>query len=126
MTDEWKAWIEADPILSRRGDRVIVRLDSHPGRRQRKHEVQIHKRETGWELAARGSPDGADDLRGSEAWLRNRTMNIAYFVIDDSGMWVCGWVPYAGATADEFNYVLRQVAVEADRFEFLATGADAI
>ena len=124
MTDDWHAWTGKDPLLTRRGNRITVRFDPHPVRGRRKHEVQVISHEYGWELRSRCTPYAGDDLSGSEAWLRNRTMNVAYFVITEDGMWVSGWVPLAGATPLEFLYVLRQVAAEADRFEFLKTGAD--
>ncbi len=125
MTDEWNAWTDDDPLLTRRGNRVIVSFDPHPVRGRRKHEVEVIPRESGWELRSR-CPRGFDDLSGRAAWSRNRTMNVAYFVLTEDGMWVCGWVPRPGATPFEFLYVLRQVAVEADRFEFLSTGADTL
>jgi hypothetical protein len=126
MNDDLKAWIDQDPRLARRGNRVIVRFDPHPVRGRRKHEVEVIAHEFGWELSSRSTPHAAYDLSGSEAWLRNRTMNVAHFVITEEGMWISGWVPGAGATPDEFIYVLGQVAAEADRFEFLSTGADTL
>jgi hypothetical protein len=126
MTDEWNAWTDQDHLLTRRGNRVVVRFDPHPVRGRRKHEVEVIPHEYGWELSSRCTPNAVDELSGSEAWLRNRTMNVAHFVITEDGMWVSGWVPRAGATPHEFLYVLRQVAAEADRFEFLSTGADTL
>ena len=126
MTDDWHGWTDEDPLLTRRGNRVTVRFDPHPVGGRRKQEVEVISHEFGWELSSRSTPHAGDDLSGSEAWLRNRTMNVAYFVITEEGMWVSGWVPLAGATSLEFLYVLRQVAAEADRFEFLSTGADTL
>ena len=58
-------------------------------------------------------------------WRYNRAAQLVNFRIDTRGR-VCaeGWVPKAGLTAEEFQLVLRRVADESDRFEFMLTGKD--
>ena len=60
-----------------------------------------------------------------DTWLRNRAINLVGFRIDERDRLVSeAWVPKAGLTADEFQFHLRAVAVEADRYEYALTGRD--
>lgn len=58
-------------------------------------------------------------------WRHNRAAQLVSFRIDTHDrVYAQGWVPKAGVTAEEFQLVLRRVAVESDRLEFLLTGRD--
>lgn len=55
----------------------------------------------------------------------NRVAQLVSFRVDARGRVVAsGWISKAGVTATEFLLVLRRVAVESDRLEFLLTGKD--
>lgn len=58
-------------------------------------------------------------------WRHNRASQLVGFRQDLRGaVWAKGWVAKAGVTKEEFLAVLRRVAAESDRFEFLLTGRD--
>lgn len=58
-------------------------------------------------------------------WRHNRAAQLVSFRIDTRGrVYAEGWIPKAGLTAQEFQLVLRRVAAESDRLEFLLTGRD--
>jgi hypothetical protein len=60
-----------------------------------------------------------------QVWSRNRAVSLVGFRIDRRGRLVGeAWVPKAGITASEFQFYLRTLAVEADRFEYALTGRD--
>jgi len=59
------------------------------------------------------------------AWVRNRSVSLVGFRVDHRGRLLGeAWVPRAGITAKEFQFILHHVAVECDRFEFQLTGKD--
>lgn len=58
-------------------------------------------------------------------WRHNRASQLVGFRQDSRGaVWASGWVAKAGVTKEEFLEVLRRLAAESDRFEFLLTGRD--
>jgi hypothetical protein len=58
-------------------------------------------------------------------WRHNRAAQLVGFRIDTPGrVYAEGWVAKAGLTAEDFQFVLRRVAAESDRFEFILTGKD--
>ena len=58
-------------------------------------------------------------------WLRNRAVSLVGFEIDQRDRLVCtAFVPKAGLSAEEFQFQLRMVALESDRFEYALTGRD--
>lgn len=60
-----------------------------------------------------------------QIWVRNRAVSLVGFRIDHRGRLVGeAWVPKVGLTASEFQLYLRNLAVEADRFEYSLTGRD--
>ena len=105
------------------GDGVVVRFEN--GRR---HRVQVSETEDAYELhatvARRAAVSDMTDL-AARVWRHNRGAQLVSFRIDQRGR-VCarGWVPKVGVTAAEFQLVLRRVAAESDRLEFLLTGRD--
>jgi hypothetical protein len=59
------------------------------------------------------------------AWQRNRTVSLIGFRIDKKGRLVAeSRVPQTGLTADEFQFYVRHLAIEADRFEYMLSGLD--
>ena len=69
MTDDWHAWTDEDPMLSRRGNGITVRFDPHPVGGRRKQEVEVISHEFGWELSSRSTPHAGDDLSEAGAQL---------------------------------------------------------
>ena len=59
------------------------------------------------------------------AWTRNRATALVGFRIDESGRLIGeASVPKVGLTAAELQALVRTVAAECDRFEYLLTGRD--
>jgi hypothetical protein len=59
------------------------------------------------------------------AWVRNRSVMLVGFRVDERGRMVGeSWVPKPGLTAAEFQFILRHLATESDRFEFQLSGQD--
>jgi hypothetical protein len=69
--------------------------------------------------------DRIDDLP-IRTWQRNRGTELVGFRIDRKGRLVgLSWVPKAGLSEAEFQFYVRTLATECDRFEFELTGEDA-
>ncbi len=105
------------------GEDVLVSFENG-----RKHRVRVREMEDVFELhavVARAAAvrDVADlPIR---IWRHNRAAQLVSFRIDARDrVYAEGWVPKAGVTAEEFQLVLRRVAAESDRLEFLLTGRD--
>lgn len=59
------------------------------------------------------------------AWQRNRTVSLIGFRIDKRGRLIAeSSVPKAGLSADEFQYFVKHLAIEADRYEYMLSGKD--
>jgi hypothetical protein len=119
----WQTYAKGHPEFAINGDEITVQLD-----RARRHVVQVIHHGDGWELSSFAcSPaqlTGAN-LSQQDLWYRNRSLELVGFVVDpDGNVWVTAWLPFAGLTAAEFQFVAQEVAVEADRLEFHATGTD--
>lgn len=105
------------------GDELLVELENG-----RSHRVQLEETEDALEFRAIVARAAAvrklDDL-ATRLWKHNRAAQLVSFRIDarDRVLGV-GWAPKAGLTVDEARFVLRRVAAESDRLEFLLTGAD--
>jgi len=119
---DWRA-LCTGPHLAIEGDDVVVAFDGG-----RTHRVRVRETDEVYEMhalvagaaAVRKVPDLA--LR---VWRYNRAAQLVGFRIDvRERVWAEGWVAKAGLTAEEFQLVLRRVAAESDRFEFLLTGKD--
>ena len=122
MPTDWRALCTYSRI-DFEGDDVIVDFENG-----RKHRVRIRETENSLELhaivARAGAVKGIDGLP-LRVWLRNRATQLVSFRIDTRGrVYAEGWVPKAGITADEFEFVVRRFAAESDRFEFMLTGRD--
>ena len=58
-------------------------------------------------------------------WQRNRTVSLIGFRIDKRGRLIAeSCAPRNGLTADEFQFYVRHLAIEADRFEYMLSGRD--
>ncbi len=122
MEPDWRALCRGSGVEVD-GDEVVVAFGNG-----RSHRVQVRETDEAVEIhaivaraaAVRDVPDLP--LR---IWRHNRASQLVGFRIDTRGrVYAEGWVPKAGLTAEEFQLVLRCVAVESDRLEFLLTGRD--
>ena len=60
-----------------------------------------------------------------QIWKRNRTTHLVGFRIDRKMRLVAeAWAPKPGLTPEEFQFYLRSLAAECDRFEYILTGKD--
>lgn len=67
----------------------------------------------------------APEATQCDLWLRNRARDLINVSIDRSGKVVAScWIPQVALDRDEFLFVLRHLAAEADRLEFLMTGSE--
>lgn len=94
----------------------------------RKHRVRVEETDLTLEMhAVAARPAVLPEIVDLPLWVwrHNRSAQLVSFRIDTRGR-ICGrgWVAKAGLTAEEFQLVLRRVAVESDRLEFLLTGRD--
>lgn len=122
MPSDWQDLVAREQMQVD-GDYVTVRFAN-----QRAQRVRVQVTADGIELyavAARAaSVRGVSDLP-LRIWRQNRGAQLVSFRIDaDGGVCATGWLPHAGLTAEEFQLVLRRVAAESDRVEFLLTGKD--
>ena len=122
MAIDWRTLCRVQ-WLQLEGDDAIVQFENG-----RSHRVQVRETTEMFELhaivAKRKAVEHVTDLP-NRIWRLNRAAQLVSFRLD--GHWrVCaeGWVVKAGVTAEEFQLVLRRVAAESDRVEFLLTGRD--
>jgi hypothetical protein len=60
-----------------------------------------------------------------QVWKRNRTTHLVGFRIDRKMRLIAeAWPAKPGLTAEEFQFYLRTLAAECDRFEYILTGGD--
>ncbi|MBM4185434.1 MAG: hypothetical protein FJ207_14655 [Gemmatimonadetes bacterium] len=122
MSSNWRL-LCAGPQIQFDGDDVVVSFENG-----RKHRVRICETETAIEVHAvvvrAASIREMKDLP-LRVWLHNRAAQLVSFRVDARGLVRAqGWVPKAGLTSKELQYVVRRVAAESDRFEFILTGKD--
>jgi hypothetical protein len=122
MAREWREFCRGER-LKVDGDDVIVGFENG-----RSHRVQVRATDDLYELhaivaraaAVRDVPDLS--LR---VWRHNRAAQLVSFRIDTRGrVYAEGWVLKDGLEPHEFQFVVRRVAAESDRLEFLLTGRD--
>ena len=97
----------------------------------RSHRVRVESTSGAWQLTAVvATPSVLDQLDAfdppsNRCWLRNRLIDLVGYRIDRRGRLVANaWVPKLGLEAEEFVIQVRLLAREADRFEFLLSGAN--
>lgn len=94
----------------------------------RSHQVQIAQHHDTYELV--GMVADATSLTRAgldpfELWRRNSARRLTGLHVDDIGSaWVRARVPLAGITPEEFQLVVLEVAREADRLEYVLSGAE--
>jgi hypothetical protein len=123
MAADWRALFNGLNVKVE-GDEVVINFDNGRSQRVRVCEtdevLELHA------IVARAS--AVRDVRDLplRLWLHNRAAQLVSFRIDTRGrVYAEGWVPKVGMTAEELQLVLRRVAAESDRLEFLLTGKDA-
>jgi hypothetical protein len=122
MPTSWRT-LCTGPRIRFEGDDVVVSFENG-----RKHRLRIRETETAFEVhavVARAAAVKDVTELPLRVWRRNRAAQLVSFRIDTRGrVYAEGWVPKAGITAEEFELVVRRVAAESDRFEFILTGKD--
>lgn len=122
MASNWSRWLR-DARTKLNGDELVVELENG-----RSHRVRLQETDDALEfrtiVARAAAVQDISDLP-IRVWRHNRAAQLVSFRIDSRGR-VCaeGWAPKAGLTVEEARFVLRRVAAESDRLEFLLTGAD--
>ncbi|MFY2559477.1 hypothetical protein ACN469_17725 [Corallococcus terminator] len=122
MGSDWRTLCRGSRVTID-GDDVIVRFEN-----ERSHRVRIHETEDVFEfhavVARAATVRDVQDLP-LRLWRYNRAAQLVGFRLDTRGrVYAEGWIPKAGLTAEEFQLVLRHVAAESDRLEYLLTGRD--
>lgn len=119
---DWHHLCRADD-LALEAEGVVVRFESG-----RSHRVRVAETENTFEMVAmvaRAARVLAPEQLPETIWRRNRASQLVSFKLDRRGrVLATAWCPRAGITADEFQLVLRKLAAESDRFEYLLTGRD--
>jgi hypothetical protein len=120
---DWRTYCRGHKNLQIDSECVIVVFDN--GRQQ---IVRVRDGGEYYELSTiivkRGKLEGIADV-ALRAWKRNRLTRLVGFRVDERGHLVGdAWMPKAGIQAAEFLLVLRRLAAESDRFEYLLTGTD--
>ena len=116
---DWTAWCDDLGEVYESG--VMIEL---PGGRGHFVAVVEHPGERMIELSGQvGALATAQDTIDRVTANRDRRMT-AVIVDEEEHVWVTALVPDLGLTAEEFRLLATEVAKEADRLEFLSTGAD--
>lgn len=120
--NDWQTWCEGDDLRVS-GDTVDVRFAQGRG-----HAVRVSATERTYQFVAAVAQHDrlSERSRGIEPLLElNAAARLVSFhaAVDDRVV-AKGWVAKAGLTAAEFSRMLRHVAREADRVEYLLTGTD--
>ena len=118
----WAGFASDLGVIRDDGEAVEIALSSG-----RKHVVEVLERDGVWELS--GLVATADDLAAGptpvEVWRHNAHRTLTSLVVDSDGdVWVTALAPVPGLTTEEFCWLAREVAAEADRLEFRLTGRD--
>lgn len=123
MRSEWAGLCDAEDI-DVDGTEVTVRF--HDGR---SHRVTVTDTTEEYRLHAVVARPATIARLGRElpvdVWLRNRAVALVGFRHDARGRLICeAHVPKANLDAPEFQFYLRAIAIESDRFEYALTGQD--
>lgn len=119
----WRALVGTAGEVTKDGSGVVVSLDGN-----RKHQVTVVAATGGWELSG-GVVDAkalsAAGFSTTDLWKWNAERCLTAYVVEDDGdVWVTALVPSEGLSAEEFGWMLTEVAREADRLEYRCTGLD--
>lgn len=120
MKPEWTSWCHGGDVHLD-GDVLEVLVS-----KERRQFVRVHEEEEELVLTSRAAQAAdASDLDGLSLrlWERNRSTPLVGFRIDARGHVVAeAALPRVGLTRSEFHVAVRNLAVEADRLEYLLTG----
>lgn len=123
MKSEWANLCEGEGIDVEGSD---VTVTFHDGR---SHRVTVAETTDEYRLQAVVARRAIAERMGRDlpvdVWLRNRAISLVGFRHDSRGRLICeAHVPKAGLAAGEFQFYLRTLAIESDRFEYVLTGQD--
>lgn len=123
MKSEWAGLCDGEDIDV---DETGVTVSFHDGRC---HRVTVTESDDEYRLHAVVARPATVARLGRElpvdVWLRNRAVSLVGFRHDSRGRLVCeAHVPKSELTAAEFQFYLRTIASESDRFEYVLTGQD--
>ena len=122
MRADWKRLIKGADF-KRKKSGVLVLLANG-----RKHFVRVSEGAEGFLLEATVATSRELEAHGDPlvaAWARNRRSRLVGYRIDRQGRLVAhSWSPAEGVTKETFELLIKAVAREADRQEFLLTSTD--
>ena len=122
MATDWRSMCAATR-MEIHGDEVVVQFEN-----AREHRVRVVETPDTFEIHAIVARVAAirdvADLK-PRIWRHNRASQLVSFRFDARGRLTAqGWVPKAGLTPEELQLIVRRVAAESDRLEFILTGKD--
>jgi hypothetical protein len=119
MGSEWKSLANAEDFATSRSG-IEVRFASG-----RKHAVEVDGDDPKqWRFRSVVASKVAVERHELDPWRMNRTAVLIKYRRDQRGRLVAeAWVP-RNAAAEEFQFVVRRLATEADRLELRLTGSD--
>ena len=122
MAADWRQ-LSRDAGLRFRGDEIEIELKNN-----RRHLIQMQEEPDAFRVSALVAAASVftkvDDLP-LLSWKRNHGAELVGFMVDGRGRLVAeSWIPKAGLTGAEFEFYLRAVASEADRYEYQLIGGD--
>lgn len=119
----WRPLAAGLGALSQDDDAIVV--DSGAGR---SHAIGIVHRGDAWEIS--GMVATREDLEHAnvsavDLWRLNAQRCLTNYVVEaDGSAWVTALAPMIGLTGEEFCWLVKLVASEADRLEYRLTGKD--
>ena len=122
MAADWQRFCKGDGLRVE-GGAIEVQLAGG-----RMHTVRVEDDDQEyrlWAVAAGAAAVEAAKIEYTQAWERNREIDLAGFRIDTKDRLIGeSWVPKTGLTAEEFGLCVRVLAEECDRYEYQLTGKD--
>ena len=119
----WRKLADGLGELLPNGEAVLIDLGNG-----RQHAVHVVHQDIAWELSGMvATPQELElaDVSAIDLWRQNAQRCLTGYVVDDDGnVWVTALAPVAGLTAEEFGWLAKLVASEAERLEYRLTGED--
>lgn len=121
MTNKIKEWI-ADKDMKIINDVINIKISD-----ERSHVVNINETDEHLiavgKIASRSKVESNVDIEW--IWHRNRHAMFVSYCLDKAGCLIGEiWIPKIGLEKDEFQLLVRILAQECDRLEYLITGKD--